>query len=460
MSRPRVLMLTHRVPWPPDRGDRVRSWHVLREMSGWAEVWLASVDREGEYSAEAREVLEGAGGVCERVHVEGVSGGWQRGRAAVRGALGLWKGSATAGVLREPGLVRVVRGWLEEARFDWVYVFCSGMWGVVAQGVGDRVWGVGEQDALPKLWVDLVDVDSAKWRGLASWLPWWHPQQWLYAIESARIEQVEREIWAYVRGNPRGIWSEVKAPPADGPVIGGTVSVISVDELRRLVRVLRPGGAAFGRALREGKLGSHTLGWGRVLVMGNGVDVKARPALADAGSKTVVFVGVLDYGPNVEAVRWLAERVWPRVLAEEPGAVLRVVGRSPGKDVERLGLLPGVEIIGPVEDVVEGAYRGAVAASAPLRVAPGVQNKVLEAMACGRAVVCSSAAAAGIEAAPGRELLVADDEAEHAAVLVRLMRDAGWRLEIAAAGRARVERSYGWSARLAVLREVMGGGSV
>ncbi|MEM6393124.1 MAG: hypothetical protein AAF797_10160, partial [Planctomycetota bacterium] len=179
------------MPWPPDRGDRVRSWHVLKEMSGWAEVWLASVDREGEYSAEARRVLEG---VCERVHVEGVSGGWQRGRAALRGALGLWKGSATAGVLREPGLVRVVEGWLVETRFDWVYVFCSGMWGVWERGA--RGASHPAEAGWPGVWVDLVDVDSAKWKGLAAGRGWWDPKRWVYGLEARRVAGVEREVCA------------------------------------------------------------------------------------------------------------------------------------------------------------------------------------------------------------------------------------------------------------------------
>ncbi|MEM1213157.1 MAG: glycosyltransferase [Planctomycetota bacterium] len=421
--RPRVLMLTHRVPWPPDRGDRVRSWHVLREMSGWAEVWLASVDREGEYTAGAKAALHA---VCERVHAEGVAGTGQRAGAAVRGAMGVLKGSVTAGVLSEPGLVRVVKEWLAETRFDWVYVFCSGMWGVVERA------GLDGQGTPHRLWVDLVDIDSAKWRGLAERLPRWDPKRWVYAREADQISAVERRVGAL-------------ADRGDGAV----VSVISERE----------------REVYNGVMGGPA---DQVVVLGNGVDLEARPELPDAGGEAsggagggvggeVVFVGVLDYGPNVEAVRWLAERVWPRVINEEPGAVLRVVGRSPGTEVLRLGGLPGVEVVGPVADVVEGAYLGAVAASAPLRVAPGVQNKVLEAMACGRAVVCSSAAAAGIDAAPGRELLVADDEAEHARVLVRLMRDGGWRRAIGSAARARVEASYAWSARLAPLRAVMAG---
>lgn len=190
------------------------------------------------------------------------------------------------------------------------------------------------------------------------------------------------------------------------------------------------------------------------IVAGNGVDLvrfsPAAQAVEHDRPPTIVFTGVLSYRPNIDAVAWFARRVMPRILAAVPDARFNIVGKSPTPQVLALGELPGVRVVGPVADTAPN-LRAATVVVAPLRIAPGVQNKVLEAMACGRPVVCSAAAAAGIDATPGQHLRIADGEADTAKQVVALLHNPARRAAIGTAARQRVEQRYDWPARLAPL---------
>ena len=195
-------------------------------------------------------------------------------------------------------------------------------------------------------------------------------------------------------------------------------------------------------------------------VVGNGVDLDyfhPLPDLVDPWTnQTLVFTGVLDYPPNVQGLQWFVREVLPGLREKLSSARLLIVGRNPGAQVRALQTSAGVELIGSVPDVRTFLARAAVAI-APLHVAPGVQNKVLEAMACERAVICTPDAAAGLHADPGSELLVAGGAKDWIKELCHLLTDVEARRRIASAGLRCVESRYNWSRQLRAMRHLMAG---
>ena len=182
-----------------------------------------------------------------------------------------------------------------------------------------------------------------------------------------------------------------------------------------------------------------------LVVNGNGVDVDAfaRPAVRREVA-TVVFAGNLGYFANVDAVRWFVATAWGAVHAQEPAARLRLVGARPDPSLASLArATPGVELVGRVDDLAAELARATVAV-APLRAGTGHPLKVLEAMAAGTPVVCTTRAFGGIGATAGRHAFVEDTGPGLAAAVVRLLRDGVERQALAAAARAHVAAHHTW----------------
>jgi glycosyltransferase involved in cell wall biosynthesis len=190
-------------------------------------------------------------------------------------------------------------------------------------------------------------------------------------------------------------------------------------------------------------------------VVPNGVDLDYfTPAPSRADVPTIVFTGAMDYFPNADAVTCFAQTVFPRVRRACPSARFVIVGKNPARAVLRLRSLDGVQVTGSVPDV-RPYLRDAWVAVAPLRVARGVQNKVLEAMAAGLPVVATSKALQGLDARPGRDLEVEDDAERQAAATVRLLGDPTGRARMGGAARRFVEEHHAWAAGLATVDRVV-----
>jgi sugar transferase (PEP-CTERM/EpsH1 system associated) len=196
----------------------------------------------------------------------------------------------------------------------------------------------------------------------------------------------------------------------------------------------------------------------RIHAMKNGVDTEYfSPAHTfenpfAAGERAMVFTGAMDYWPNVDAVQWFADHLYPSIAKACPQASFWIVGARPSPSLERLKKLAGVTVTGSVPDVRPYLAHAALAV-APLRIARGTQNKVLEAMAMGIAVVASTNAAAGIDAAAGRDFLVAEDEAAFIDACRHVL--GGGSPELGQAARARVLADYSWDANLALLETLL-----
>jgi sugar transferase (PEP-CTERM/EpsH1 system associated) len=251
--------------------------------------------------------------------------------------------------------------------------------------------------------VDLIDVDSQKWLDYAAAFHGW--KRWVYRNEGNRLRRLEIALARRCRA----------------------LTLVSEAECR-----------LFRTFCQEGD----------VRAVPNGVDLEYfAPRPAASPTISCVFVGAMDYPPNVDAVVWFAEQVWPPLRQAQPQATFAIVGRRPTDAVLKLANQPGIDVLGGVPDVRTYLAQASVAV-APLRIARGIQNKVLEALAMGLPVVASSAAMEGLDAADGRELVRADTPQEWIDALLGLWNSPDRRRALAEAGRRYVEAHHAWSACL------------
>lgn len=192
----------------------------------------------------------------------------------------------------------------------------------------------------------------------------------------------------------------------------------------------------------------------RIVVVPNGVDLDHfAPTRAVREPATLVMSGKMSYHANVAAVVRFAEDVLPRIRAVRPDVRLVVVGKDPAPDVVRLGAQPGIEVTGTVPDIRPYLQRATVAV-APIQYGVGIQNKVLEAMACGTAVVATPTAVEALGATPGRELAVASGPEATAAAVLELLGGPTAREAMGRAARQYVETHHAWRAIAARLVRV------
>jgi glycosyltransferase involved in cell wall biosynthesis len=161
----------------------------------------------------------------------------------------------------------------------------------------------------------------------------------------------------------------------------------------------------------------------------------------------------MNYKPNADAAIWFAQKVWPQIRQRYPDARFYVVGKSPTPEVRALQAIEGIEVTGSVPDVRPWLMR-ATCAVVPLQIARGVQNKVLEAMACGRPVICSPEPLKGLAAEPGVHLLRADTAVEWVTAIVGVFDNKQKQLDLGAAAAKWVQQHYSWNSALAMLNEL------
>jgi sugar transferase (PEP-CTERM/EpsH1 system associated) len=389
----RVLFLTHRLPYAPNRGDRIRAYYTLQVLKGAGiDVELVSFTHDAE---EARHVPE-LSGLAAQVHAIPVPRvrNWMSGavRLATRAPL-------THALLNAPGVKPALRRIIADRRPDVVLAYCSGM----------ARFAVERPLAGWPLVIDLVDVDSFKWRTLAATAR--PPLRWIYQREATRLAAFEARA-------ARSAFATVVVNDRERDVLAGIVPDARID------------------------------------VVPSGVDVSYwRPPDDPRPSADVVFCGIMNYAPNIEAAIWMASDVWPLVRERRPDAQLRLVGSEPTSRVQSLhDVARGVEVTGHVTDVRPYLWNAAVSV-APLHTARGIQNKVLEAVAAGLPVVVTPVVAEGLpsQILPGCQ--VADDATSFAdAIVTKLALSPAERRS--AAARADL-RPLAWPARLGPLIDLL-----
>lgn len=386
-----LLFLAHRMPYPPEKGDKIRSWHILRHLAERHRVHLGCFYDDPADTRHVAELQKHCASVaCLPIHPL---------LRRIKSLAALRDGEAMSiAYFRDPRLTRWIAETFERWRPSQAFVFCSAM----------APYLEGYRFAASV--IDMVDVDSEKWHQYADTRAW--PMRAIYRREAQKLRGVE---------------------------------IAAARRFDYTLFASAPEASLFLK--RSGRSTS------RVLPMRNGVDYDFfAPAHAGrnpypAGRKAIAFTGAMDYWPNVEAARWFVAEVMTSLRHRFPAFDFWIVGAHPARSLRALAR-NDVHVTGRVEDI-RPYIAHADAVVAPLQIARGIQNKVLEAMAMAKPVIATPAALEGLDLRVGDEVLAASNPQQFACAIAKLFGG-----EMAALGeraRARIVADYGWPASLHVL---------
>lgn len=375
-----ILFLCHRFPFPPRRGGKIRPFHMIQHLAGPHSVTVASLVRS---QREAKEG-EGIAAYCASAIAGRVSAPVQALRMLAR--LPTVEPSSM-GYFYSASLARRIRDLLRTQQLDLIVVHCSS----VAQYVAHVAH-------IPKI-LDFGDMDSQKWLEYARYKSW--PMSMGYRLEGTKMLHAEKQLarrFDLCTATTRAEWETLE----------------SLHSARRT-------------------------GW-----FPNGVDGSYfSPVAAPYQADTICFLGRMDYYPNQQCMLEFCRDVLPRLRAHRPNIKLDIVGAAPSLAIRRLADIPGVVVTGQVPDVRPWLHKAALSV-APLNIARGTQNKILEAMAAGIPVVTTPVAAGGVDAVANQHFLVAEGAQSTADAILRVLANPLERERLARAGRARVLSNHDW----------------
>ena len=394
-----ILFLAHRIPFPPNRGDKIRAHHLLKALAKLAPVHVGCFSESAEDRAGEGEL---AGAAASYALIERTK------PLPLAGIQALTSGkpvSLTA--FHHADMAAWVERTISTHQIETVFVFSGQMGQYVPASFTGRVI------------IDLCDVDSAKFDAYGE--SGTAPRKWIDAREGRLLKAVEQAL--VERSDVTTLITDAEA------------------------------------ALLKSRLSAHNAG--DIRAIGNGIDaqffdpssVEPHPDLSGEGPH-FVFTGQMDYQPNIAACLRMMDHILPAVRDELPQAIFHVVGRAPTAQLRARDGKGGVRVWGGVPDV-RPFLRSATAVVAPLTIARGVQNKVLEAMAMECAVVLSEEAATGIDAANGEHFSIGTSDAALAAQLVHLAQNSDKTGAMGASARAYVLAHQSWEAMLAPLATII-----
>jgi sugar transferase (PEP-CTERM/EpsH1 system associated) len=386
-----LLFLSQRLPYPPAKGEKIRAYHELAYLARHYDIHLGCLADDPADIGHAAALRS----FCQDIHVAHLDP--RLARITCLSGLLTHEGLSVT-YFRDRSLAAWVRRVMDVVRPAVTFVYSSNMAPYVL-----------DLPRTGRLIADLVDVDSAKWQAMAD--AGKGPMRLIYRREWRRIEALEERI-------VREADVSVLVSDAEAALLARRVPAVS----------------------------------GRIRAVSNGVDHRyfdpvGFPATQPNDAPEFVFTGTMDYKPNADAVAWFATDILPLIRTAIPDARFAVVGANPSRQTQALGALDGVTVTGRVPDVRPWLARAA-ASVAPMRIARGIQNKVLEAMAMARPVVLTPDALEGIVATPGREVILAETAPAFADACIALVQGSNGPA-IGAAARARVLRDYDWDACLA-----------
>jgi len=385
-----LLYLVHRLPYPPNKGDKVRSYHLLKHLAASHRVFLGTFIDDPQDEVYVNSLSS----YCAGLHIVRLSP-----RAAkLRSLIGLLSNEAlTVPYYRNAGLQAWVSQTLRVQQIDAAVIFSSAM--------AQYVLG----DSQLRTLVDFVDVDSAKWTQYAANHSW--PLSWLYRREGERLLAYDRSVAKQATHSFFVTDNETELFCSNAPECNG-----------------------------------------RVETMCNGVDAdffSSEHALTSpyrADEMPLVFTGAMDYWPNIDAVSWFSAEIFPLLLQRSPGLRFYIVGRNPVPEVRALAS-EHVVVTGTVDDV-RPYLKHAKLIVAPLRLARGIQNKVLEAMAMGMPVIASKECAGAVDAVPERDFLTAGTVEDYQRQIASLLHSRERAAAMGNAARKQILARYSWHAHL------------
>jgi sugar transferase (PEP-CTERM/EpsH1 system associated) len=340
----KILYLAHRIPYPPNKGDKIRSFHEINHLSREHELHLLAFCD----NAEDLQYAQHLENYCRSVTLVPINPFIQKLKAGISILAGR---PFSLGYFDSTRMKRAIQRELANHRFDLIFVYCSSMAPYV-----EAIRGI------PKI-LDFVDSDACKWAQYAAVRK--GPMRWTYGLEAERLKRYETQM----------------IEEFDFSVF---VSPREADHLSRRQQ-------------------------NRVLFIQNGIDLDYyRPERRSHASRDIIFTGVMDYFPNVDAVTYFAHEIFPSLRQRFPDARFVIVGSNPVPAVRKLAALPGVVVTGTVPDVRHFIAQSRVAV-APLRISQGIQNKILQALAGGLPVVASPNAVAGLPHLTRAPLTIAEN---------------------------------------------------
>lgn len=389
----KILFLAQRVPYPPNKGDKLRSFNEIKYLSQHHDISLVCLADNPSDLKHEDELLK----YCSTVDMVCLSNI----RSKINTAVALVTGRPlTLAHFYSAKLNFIVQNKLQDEKFDLVFVYCSSM----AQYVEKIA-------TIPRV-IDFVDVDSEKWAQYAVYARF--PMNLVYRLESRRLRVYEKAI-------------------AQSFQHCFLVSEKEVEDFRKLVYPVEA-----------------------MTPILNGVDLERfHPSEELYDPNVIVFTGAMDYFANVEAVLYFAREILPLIQQKVPEVKFYVVGSNPAAELISLaGSNPSIVVTGYVDKVQPYMAKAAVFV-APMRIARGVQNKILEAMAMGVPVVTTSLGYEGIAAEPDRDIIVADDQPRFADSVVNIIQNSELRDRLAKNGRNNVEQHYNWHINLDKLSSIL-----
>ena len=387
-----ILFACHRFPFPPNRGGKIRPFHMIQRLSQRHSVTVASVAHSQEELAEGSGLKQ----YCDTILAEVIpdSKRWMQAVATLPGNT-----PSSVAYFHSGTLQKRVLDACRQGHFDLAVVHCA----FAAQYI-EGVNGV------PRV-LDFGDLDSGKWLEYSAHR--WFPLSLGYSIEARKLRRYETQLASQFNQ----VTLTTNGEKGEFQTLGVPVPTE---------------------------------------VIPNGVNTSYFQArqTQPLDSRVMAFLGRMDYYPNIDGVLFFIEEIFPLVRRRIPLAQLRIIGSNPSRAIRNLAGIPGVTVTGHVPDVrthLEDAAVGVV----PLRLARGTQNKILELMAAGIPVVTTATAAKGIQAVAGRDLLVADQPAEFAQQVIEVLEQPELRSQLAAAGARQVAAAHAWEPSMARFEEIL-----
>ena len=388
----KILFACHRLPFPPKRGGKIRPFNIIRHFQEKGhEVTVGTLARSNE------ELREGQGlrDYCSKLLVGSI--GKVSAMAQMIARLPS-KSPSSMGYFYSSELHKLMRAEIRDQNYDLVFVHCS-----------SAAQYVSTQKGIPSI-LDFGDMDSHKWLDYSSFKA--QPLALGYWLEGTKLKREEIRL----------------ANRFD----------ICTCTTKAELEILEQMNAA------------KSTSW-----FPNGVDSDYfSPAEGLYDPDEICFIGRMDYYPNQLGMKYFCRSVLPLIQAKRPATKLTIVGANPSAEITDLGSLPGVEVTGTVSDV-RPYVRKAALSVAPLAIAHGTQNKILESMAMGVPVVSSSTAAGGIDAVPEQNILAADTPELFAHQVLRLLTSADERTRLSEAARRRVLTHHDWRVSMEKLDEII-----
>jgi polysaccharide biosynthesis protein PslH len=415
-----ILFICHRIPYPPNKGEKIRSYNILKYISSRHDVHLAFlVDDEQDLVH-----VETLRPMVKSLHYDVIN---PKLKKLISSIALLGSKPISVPYFYSKSLQKDIDSLLDSQDIDCIlcyssptaeYIFRSN---ILKDGREKTAGSLSQTSDLrpqtsghrPSLLMDFIDLDSYKWAQYAERSKF--PMKWVYRHEAKYLRRYESRITAEFNH-----------------------SLITSEDEKRLFLENTPGAD--------------------ISSMGNGVDTvffnpEYRSRIQKKG-KHIVFTGMMDYLPNIEGIIWFSEKIFPSIQGKHSDTTLYIVGNRPSSEIKALANRPSIVVTGFVEDVRDYLSIADICI-APLRIARGVQNKVLEAMAMGKSTVCTLEALNGIHATPGEEVAVASNEKTFSEQIINLLSAPGRSQKLGRNARAFVEKNASWEAQLAVLDKVL-----